>query len=95
VLGGLFLVGCAVEATPPDELSTSSEEVELTCDADDDNYDRIGGSCGGDDCNDNNAEDHPEAVEWCGDYRDNDCDGWIDEPGCRPRNGTCIGCINW
>ncbi|MFH1811302.1 MAG: MopE-related protein [Pseudomonadota bacterium] len=37
------------------------------------------GSCQAQDCNDQNASDHPGASELCGDGRDNNCDGRTDE----------------
>ena len=37
------------------------------------------------DCNDQDASIHPHAIEFCGDLRDNNCDGLIDsqDPSCR------------
>ena len=46
------------------------------CDIDGDWYD--GYQCGGLDCNDYNWYINPGATEWCNDWIDNDCDGWID-----------------
>ena len=36
------------------------------------------GAIGGDDCDDTRRDVHPNAPEIC-DYRDNNCDGWVDE----------------
>ncbi|MBN1773380.1 MAG: putative metal-binding motif-containing protein [Deltaproteobacteria bacterium] len=51
------------------------------------------GAFGGDDCDDGDAEVHPGALEICDDWRDNDCNGWIDmaDAACRPENDTCEG----
>ncbi|GEM_PF-4263451 len=46
------------------------------CDNDQDGYDRPGGGCGGDDCDDTNANIHPGHIEWCTTTYDNDCDGY-------------------
>ena len=51
----------------------------LTCtDADGDGYSIEGGSCGAMDCDDNNAEINPGALELCGDGVDNNCDARMD-----------------
>ncbi|MFC1768476.1 MopE-related protein [Nanoarchaeota archaeon] len=34
------------------------------------------------DCDDNSPAINPGALEYCGDYRDNDCDGYMDEQDC-------------
>ncbi len=47
------------------------------CDADGDWYDDAVW-CGGLDCNDYDLYVNPSAVEWCNDWIDNDCDGYID-----------------
>ena len=44
-------------------------------------FDGFFGNCGGNDCNDNDASINPGAPEFCGDGKDNNCDGTIDE-GC-------------
>jgi len=46
-----------------------------------DNYATEGGACGQVDCNDQDLEINPGAVEICGDNIDNDCDTLVDE-GC-------------
>lgn len=59
--------------------------VEMTptsCDEDGDGY--IDTACGGDDCNDSDAEINPGQEEVCDDGKDNDCDGLADgdDPDC-------------
>jgi len=45
--------------------------------------------CGGPDCDDENAEAHPDASETCDNASDDDCDAVIDEAGCEPGPGSC------
>lgn len=53
-------------------------------DADEDGFTAIGACTGTqDDCDDNDASVHPGAIEICGDGKDNNCNGVIDE-GCSP-----------
>lgn len=61
------------------------------CDQDIDGYTSDGGSCGGTDCDDTDAnvnpgvtEEYPPDLAICSDSIDNDCDGLIDtaDPGC-------------
>ena len=40
------------------------------------------------DCNDNDVTSNPGLSEKCGDSKDNDCDGDLDEAG-------CVGCVNY
>lgn len=75
----------------------------VSCDRDSDGF--LAGSCGGDDCDDENASIYPGAGELCGDGRDNDCDGDVDPPSlckacaavecppgqaCDPQTGQCL-----
>ncbi len=51
------------------------------CDNDGDGFDSL--VCGGDDCDDDCPTCHPGAPEFCGEARDHDCDGLVDElEGC-------------
>ena len=47
--------------------------------------------CGGKDCDDNDPNVSSLDPEVCGDAKDDDCDGQIDEPDCAtPKNDTCL-----
>ncbi|MEJ2394415.1 MAG: putative metal-binding motif-containing protein, partial [Candidatus Thiodiazotropha sp.] len=54
-------------------------------DSDADGYSIEGGSCGAVDCDDNNPEINPGALEICGDAVDNNCNALIDysDPVCQ------------
>jgi len=77
-LNDLYANWCAAEDVFGDgDLGTPGGDNPVCCDdLDGDGYDRE--DCGGDDCNDNDADIFPGADEWC-DLADNDCDGEIDE----------------
>ncbi len=53
-------------------------------DTDGDEYNSYGSCNNATDCNDNDATIHPGAEEVCGDGKDNDCDGKIDEACNKP-----------
>ncbi len=68
----------AVDQFGDGDLGTPGADNPVCClDDDGDGHDRE--DCGGDDCNDNDADIYPGADEWC-DLADNDCDGDVDEP---------------
>ncbi len=61
----------------------------VCADADSDGHEDV--ACGGDDCDDSNADIYPGADETCDDQIDNDCDGHTDE-GCEePDTGDTTG----
>jgi hypothetical protein len=65
-----------------DTQDPNAVECPTACtDNDLDNYATEGGACGQIDCNDQDLEINPGAVELCGDGIDNDCDTVVDE-GC-------------
>ncbi len=68
-----MLSGCS----PADQGADS--EPEMNCDKDDDGYIRMGGGCGGNDCDDHNNSIHPDTSEICDNEKDDNCDGLIDE----------------
>ncbi len=62
-------------------------------DADGDGFDKE--ACGGEDCEDLDAQSHPDAREDCADGVDNDCDGTIDDADaddCDFGGPDCEGC---
>ncbi len=62
-----------------DTADMNAVDCPLDCtDNDGDGYSIEGGSCGAMDCDDNNAEVNPGALEACGDGVDNNCNGQID-----------------
>jgi hypothetical protein len=62
---------------------SEEEQREVICDADGDNYVKFRAECTGQgrgvDCDDHDKDVYPGAPELCGDGKDNDCDGEIDE----------------
>ena len=74
--------------------SVDEGNVCQTCtDADKDGYYKENGCGGTQDCNDNDANINPDAVEICNDSKDNDCDGLIDcdDPDC---DAVCNPCTD-
>ncbi|GAX24222.1 hypothetical protein FisN_4Lh316 [Fistulifera solaris] len=59
----------------------------VDCDADNDGHRSL--NCGGTDCNDNDPNVFPDSQEICGDDKDNNCNGQIDE-GCFEQGGYCV-----
>lgn len=66
---GQYLIYSSFEG----ENATTAFSVECNYDGDGDNYVSI--QCGGNDCDDNNANIHPGAAETCGNGIDENCDG--------------------
>ncbi|MCX8043638.1 MAG: putative metal-binding motif-containing protein [Desulfobacterota bacterium] len=67
---------------------------ECTTDRDDDGFFTDGGACGSVDCDDANAGVNQNAQEVCGDGKDNNCDGQVDEDcslGCIDTDGDGYG----
>jgi MYXO-CTERM domain-containing protein len=83
----------ACNQTCSEHQSCQEGACEDTCsDVDGDGY--LNQACGGDDCNDSNANIHPAATENCSNGLDDDCDGQIDRgPDC-PQNDTAGGGCN-
>lgn len=77
-----------VGTTPNND--TNNDVIEPSCmDGDGDGFEGRSASCSqGTDCDDNSAQVNPVAQEVCGDRRDNNCDGSIDE-GCSA-TGDCV-----
>ncbi len=70
-------------------LASWTEEEEPTCtDSDGDGYYAEADCDGEQDCDDTDATVNPGATEVCGDSKDNDCDGQVDE-GCDTPPTTC------
>ena len=77
-LATLVMVGCGDAAQESDSALESTPTQTVAAAIDD--YDGDGFSKVQGDCNDQNADIHPEALETCGDGVDNDCDLFVDEP---------------
>ena len=75
--GGFGLDECVTEI-PYNGVDEDCDGADLTdVDGDGEDSTRVGGA----DCDDSNAEVHPDAEERCGDLVDDDCDDQTDE-GC-------------
>jgi hypothetical protein len=62
-----------------DTADMNAVDCPVDCtDGDRDGYSTEGGSCGAVDCDDNNAEINPAALEVCDDGVDNNCNGLMD-----------------
>jgi hypothetical protein len=57
------------------DMTTGCTNTSVEVDADHDGHAMMGGSCGGDDCDDTNAARYPGAPEPCGSSTDLNCDG--------------------
>jgi hypothetical protein len=95
MLFALIAVGCGDKATVSIDLNEADADCTWYQDADGDGYanpyDSVEGSCDGApdgamaategmwDCDDESADNNPEAAEVCDDEVDNNCDGEVDE----------------
>ena len=75
---------------PPVVVPAPVPSVPVCTDGDEDGFFAEGGSCGPQDCEDLYASVNPNGFEVCADGLDNNCNGAIDEDGCKNRR-ICLG----
>ncbi|MFC1769366.1 putative metal-binding motif-containing protein [Nanoarchaeota archaeon] len=73
-----------------DPACSDDPSCRISCDNDGDGFDSTY-ECGGNDCHDYNPDINPEKREICGDFLDNNCNGYIDE-NCENCAGGIVRC---
>jgi len=71
-------------------LAKLNKQLQCCLYGDKDNDGHISVACGGDDCDDNNPNVYPGAIEYCNDGIDNNCNGEIDETDLAVDAAGCV-----
>jgi len=86
-----ILTACGQEMPDPPPAGAGGTDGAIEDDCDRDGDGALSLACGGDDCDDDDPERHPGAVDRCGNAIDENCSGEADE-GCECLPGEWRGC---